>query len=70
MVNKSEIDHFRNGGKNSYLETVVIINCALNALLIPICIIGNTLLLAAILRTPSLPLCSYAAWLYQTFLLD
>ncbi|XP_078358818.1 melanocyte-stimulating hormone receptor-like [Oculina patagonica] len=35
-------------------ETIVIINCVLNAPLMLISIIGNTLVLAAILRTPSL----------------
>ncbi len=39
---------------NSHPETVVIINCVLNAPLMLISIIGNTLVLAAILRTPSL----------------
>ncbi|XP_078344042.1 melanocyte-stimulating hormone receptor-like [Oculina patagonica] len=41
-------------GNNSRPETIVIINCALNAPLMLISIIGNTLVLAAILRTPSL----------------
>ena len=35
-------------------ETIVIINCAINAPLMLISIIGNSLVLAAILRTPSL----------------
>ena len=35
-------------------ETIVIINCAVNAPLILISIIGNALVLAAILRTPSI----------------
>ncbi|XP_078345516.1 melanocyte-stimulating hormone receptor-like [Oculina patagonica] len=41
-------------GNNSRPETIVIINCALNTPLMLISIIGNTLVLAAILRTPSL----------------
>ncbi len=38
----------------SHPETIVIINCVLNAPLMIISIIGNTLVLAAILRTPLL----------------
>ncbi|XP_078344033.1 melanocyte-stimulating hormone receptor-like [Oculina patagonica] len=41
-------------GNISHPETIVIINCVLNATLMIISIIGNTLVLAAILRTPSL----------------
>ncbi|XP_078343791.1 melanocyte-stimulating hormone receptor-like [Oculina patagonica] len=41
-------------GNNSRPETIVIINCVLNAPLMLISIIRNTLVLAAILRTPSL----------------
>ncbi|KAL9958759.1 hypothetical protein ACROYT_G035817, partial [Oculina patagonica] len=41
--------------KNSSMpETIVIINCVINAPLMLTSIIGNTLVLAAILRTPSL----------------
>ncbi|XP_078344373.1 melanocyte-stimulating hormone receptor-like [Oculina patagonica] len=40
-------------------ETIIIINCALNAPLMLVSIIGNTLVLAAILRTPSLRLPSF-----------
>ena len=54
MFNESEVDHLDNVDNNSRLEAIVIINCALNAILMPISIIGNTLLLAAELRTPSL----------------
>ena len=39
---------------NSRPETIVIINCVLNVPLLITSIIGNTLMLAAILRTPSL----------------
>ncbi|XP_078344031.1 melanocyte-stimulating hormone receptor-like [Oculina patagonica] len=41
-------------GNNSRPDTIVIINCVLNAPLMLISIIGNTLVLAAIWRTPSL----------------
>ncbi len=41
-------------GNEFHPETIVIINCVLNAPLMLISIIGNTLVLAAILRTPSL----------------
>ena len=42
------------GGLESDEETSVIINSVLNALLIPICIAGNALVLAAVWRNPSL----------------
>ena len=35
------------------MNDVVVINCALNAPLMLVCTTGNTLLLAAIIRTPS-----------------
>ena len=54
MVNESETDFLGSIGNDSRPETVVIINCVLNAPLMFISIIGNTLVLAAILRTPSL----------------
>ena len=54
MVNESETDFLGSVGNDSRPETVVIINCVLNAPLMLISIIGNTLVLAAILRTPSL----------------
>ena len=41
-------------GNNSVPEPVIVVNCVLNVPLIIISIIGNTLVLAAILRTPSL----------------
>ena len=47
MANETEDDFSRP-------ENIVIINCVLNAPLMLICIIGNSLVLAAILRTPSL----------------
>ena len=52
---KSEIDNSDDMSKSStHPETFVIINSALNAPLMLISIIGNTLVLVAILRTPSL----------------
>ena len=55
MANQSDIDNSSDVGQNnSRPETIVIINCVLNAPLMLISIIGNTLVLAAILRTPSL----------------
>ena len=54
MINKSET--VSSGGKvnNSRPEIMIIINCALNAPLMLTSIIGNTLVLFVILRTPSL----------------
>ena len=54
MINESET--VSSGGKvnNSRPETMIIINCALNAPLMLTSIIGNTLVLFVILRTPSL----------------
>ncbi|XP_078364897.1 melanocyte-stimulating hormone receptor-like [Oculina patagonica] len=55
MPNESEADYSAGiRGNNSRPETFVIINCVLNAPLMLISIIGNTLVLAAILRTPTL----------------
>ena len=55
MANQSEFDNSVDKSKsNSPPETIDIINCVLNAPLMLISIIGNTLVLAAILRTPSL----------------
>ncbi len=53
MMNESET-RLNDKDHNSRPETVVIINCVLNAPLMLISITGNTLVLAAILRTPSL----------------
>ena len=51
-----ELENYFSGNDdgNSRSETVVIINCVLNIPLMLISIIGNTLVLAAILRTPLL----------------
>ena len=58
MINDSYIERNEsqtdNLGPNSNTETIVIINCLLNVPLILISIIGNALVLAAILKTPSL----------------
>ncbi len=55
MANQSQIDNSGDVGKSDFRpKTIVIINCVLNGPLMLISIIGNTLVLAAILRTPSL----------------
>jgi len=47
-------NHTDSVGQSSNPETVVVVNCALNAPLMLISIIGNSLVLAAIVKTPSL----------------
>ena len=54
MENESETDHTSSTGNNSRPETVVIINCALNVPLMLTAVIGNTLVLSSMLKTPSL----------------
>ena len=58
MINDSYIERnesqTENRERNSNTATIVIINCLLNVPLIFISIVGNALVLAAILRTPSL----------------
>ena len=54
MASGFEANYSNNSDSNSRFETVIIINCVLNAPLMLISIIGNILVLAAILRTPSL----------------
>ena len=54
MVNHSESYYSGRFSNNSAPETIIIINCVLNAPLMFITIIGNALVSAAILRTPSL----------------
>ena len=54
MANQSDTDCSDSCGSNFRPETVVIINCVLNAPLILIAIISNTLVLVAIMRTPQL----------------
>lgn len=53
MVNES-VALWGNNDNNSRPETIVIINCVLNVPLLITALAGNTLMLAAILRTPSL----------------
>ena len=47
-------DHQSHKEDNSTPETIIIINCVLNAPLMLISILGNALVLAAIMRTPSI----------------
>ncbi|XP_078345479.1 beta-2 adrenergic receptor-like [Oculina patagonica] len=54
MTNESKSNSSEILGNNFRPDAIVIINCVLNAPLMLISIIGNTLVLAAILRTPSL----------------
>ena len=67
MTKPLEFFHRGNRSNNYRPDTLDIINCALNASLMLTSIIGNTLVIAAILRTPSLRspstilLCSLAA---------
>ena len=48
------LDGLESDEESSPFETSIIINSVLNALLIPICITGNVLVLAAVWRNPSL----------------
>ena len=52
MTNSSET--YGNIGNKSHPETIVILNCVLNVPFMLVSIIGNTLVLSAIFRTPSL----------------
>ena len=52
--NESKLDNIGNMNNSSNFETIVVINCILNAPLMLTSITGNALLLATILRTPSL----------------
>lgn len=55
MSNSSRSDADCGHGDNGcWLETIMTINCTLNAPLMLVSIVGNALVLAAILRTPSL----------------
>ena len=47
-------NHHSDNEDNSTPETIIIINCVLNAPLMLISILGNALVLAAIIRTPSI----------------
>ena len=52
--NESKLDNIGNMNNSSNFETIVVINCILNAPLMLTSITGNALVLATILRTPSL----------------
>ena len=52
--NNGSVDHHPDNENHSTLETVIIINCVLNAPLMLISILGNALVLAAIMKTPSI----------------
>ena len=52
--NNGSADHHSDNEDNSTSETISIINCVLNAPLMLISILGNALVLAAIIRTPSI----------------
>jgi len=54
MTIVSETNYSSSGGNPVRRETIIIINCALNAPLMLISIMGNLLVLVSILRTPSL----------------
>ena len=54
MTSREDIDDSSNEDRRSQPEIITIVNCALNAPLMLISITGNTLVLAAILKTPSL----------------
>ena len=65
--NNGSADHHLDNEDNSTAGTIAIVNCVLNAPLMLISILGNALVLAAIIRTPSIRstsmimLCSLAA---------
>ena len=52
--NNGSADHHSDNEDNSNPETIIIINCVLNAPLMFISILGNALVLVAIIRTPSI----------------
>ena len=60
------LDGLESEEESSPFETSVIINSVLNALLIPICITGNVLVLAAVWRNPSLRTPSIICLLYTS----
>ena len=74
MANVSKTNYTGSGDNHEVrLETVIIINCVLNAPLLLISIMGNLLVFVSILRTPSLRspsitlLCSLAASHFYIF---
>ena len=54
MMNASETGDLGDERNGAYLKSIVTINCVLNAPLMIVTVSGNSLVLAAILRTPSL----------------
>ena len=56
MTSREDIDDSNNEDRRSQPAIITIINCVLNAPLMLISILGNNLVIAAILRTPSLRL--------------
>ena len=54
VKNESKTDYFGNNDIRSYPDAILIFKCVLNAPLILTAITGNSLVLGAILRTPSL----------------
>ena len=52
--NNGSADHYSDNKDNSNPETIIIVNCVLNAPLMLVSILGNALVLAAIIRTPSI----------------
>jgi len=52
--NNGSTDHHSDNEDSSTPETIIIINCVLNAPLMLISILGNALVLTAIIRTPSI----------------
>ena len=54
MTSREDFDDSNKEDRRSQPEIITAINCVLNAPLMLISIIGNTLVLVAILRTPSL----------------
>ena len=54
MENNTNFSNRESGNHNFHAKPFVVVNCALNAPLMLVSILGNTLVLAAIIRTPSI----------------
>ena len=54
MENNTNFSNWESGNHNFHAKPFVVVNCALNAPLMLVSILGNTLVLAAIIRTPSI----------------
>ena len=54
MENNTNFSNCESGNLNFHAKPFVVVNCALNAPLMLVSILGNTLVLAAIIRTPSI----------------